>query len=116
MLPGNDLKQRVEFFADWDYNIKVAGVKFSQEKLSKLYEEDWNKINISLSPEPDNPYDSNAIKILADDQGIGYLPRMVAQAFKDNHIDVKKYKCALIYITAGDRGKIRTAKIALKEE
>ena len=113
---GNDLKKRVEFYNNWDYQIKIAGVKFRQEELSELYEKDWNKVKITLEKEPDNEYDSNAIKILADDIHIGYLPRMVAEALHDNQININKYECALVYITSGEQGKIKTAKIALKEE
>lgn len=115
MMPGNDLKARVEYFSDWDYNIKIAGVKFRQKELGELYEADWNALEINLVPEPDNKYDPNAVMIMANHTHIGYLPAMVAEAFSQS-TDVTKYKCALIYITSGERGKgIRTAKIALKE-
>jgi hypothetical protein len=116
-MPGNDLKQRVEYFADWDYNIKVAGVKFRQNELGELYGKDWNKVVITCVPEPDNKYDANAIKILADDVHIGYFPANVAEAFSDAEKSdyFNNIKCALIYVTSGDGGKFITAKIALKE-
>lgn len=119
--PGNDLKERVEYFADWDYNIKIAGVKFHREELDKLYEADWNEINIELEPEPSNQYDPNAIKILASGLHIGYIPGMASLAVT-NMLKDGQMECALIYITnrhegraAGKGGKgIRTAKIALR--
>ncbi len=116
-MPGNDLKERVEYFADWDYNIKVAGVKFRQSELDELYERDWNKVEITCVPEPDNKYDPNAIKILADGVLIGYFPATVAEAFSDAKDSgyFNNIKCALIYVTSGDGGKFITAKVALKE-
>lgn len=120
MQPGNDIKQRVEYFSDWDYNIKVAGVKFRQRELDELYEEDWNDLQVEIQAEPENKYDSNAIAIWVnrpnkDSIQMGYIPAMVAEALHDSGTDITKFKCALVYITSGDRGKIRTAKIALKE-
>ena len=118
-LPGNDLKERVEFFSDYDYQIKVAGVKFRQSELGELYGEDWNELRVVLQPEPENKYDPNAIAIYAGIEGpiqMGYLPAMVAPHLLSNMNDGKEYTCALVYITSGNRGKIRTAKIALKEK
>lgn len=118
MQPGNDLKERVEYFSDWDYQIKVAGVKFRQSELDELYGRDWNEVEITCVPEPENQYDRNAIKIMAGDLHIGYFPATVAEAFSDARKSdyFSKVKCALIYITDGKRGQgIRTAKIALKE-
>lgn len=115
-MPGNDLKERVQYFSDWDYNVKVAGVKFRQEELGKLYDEDWNQIKIILEPEPTNEYDPNAVKILANGIHIGYIPAMVAEAFNGLNTEFNKFECALIYITGGDSGKFRTAKVALKEK
>jgi len=112
MAPGNDLKARVDFFADWDYNIKIAGVSFRQEELGKLYGRDWNAITISLVEEPDNKYDPNAIKIIADDMHIGYIPGMVAPHVKELLNNGQKFESALMYITSGK--KIRTGKIALR--
>lgn len=121
---GNDLKQRVEYYNEWDYNIKVAGVKFRQKELDELYEVSWNDVQIELEPEPTNEYDPNAIKIYASLKHIGYIPAMVAPHINQMLKDGKKFECALIYITnnhkgaaAGRGGKgIRTAKIALKEK
>lgn len=115
MAPGNDLKARVEYFADWDYNIKIAGVSFRQRELGELYEADWNKVQIELEEEPDNQYDPNAIKILASLKHVGYLPAMVAPHVKELLNSGEKFECALVYITSGSRGKgIRTGKIALR--
>lgn len=119
MVPGNDLKARVEYFGDWDYQIKVAGVKFRQSELDELYGEDWNELQVALQQEPENKYDPNAIAIYAGTEGpiqIGYIPATVAVPLNQMINEGKEFECALVYITSGNRGKIRTAKIALKEK
>lgn len=117
MTPGNDLKARVEYFADWDYNIKVAGVSFRQRELDELYEADWNQVQIELQEDPDNEVDPNAIKILASVKHIGYIPALVAPYIKDLLNNGEQFECALIYVTDGKRGKgIRTAKIAARRK
>jgi len=117
MLPGNNLKERVEYFADWDYNIKVAGVSFRRKELDELYEKDWNKVKVEIKEEPENKFDPNAIAIYADNVHIGYISAIVVQPVKQLIKQGHNYECALIYVTNGHRGKgIRTAKIALKEK
>lgn len=121
MIPGNDLKARVEYFSDWDYNIKIAGVKFRQNELGELYEEDWNKLQVELRPEPDNKFDPNAIAIYTMREGvdsihIGYIPGMVAPHLLKTINEGQEYECMLVYITSGNRGKIRTGKIALRRK
>ncbi len=113
MLPQNDLKQRVEYFANWDYNIKIAGVSFRQKELGKLYEADWNEVQIRIEPEPNNKYDENAVAIYADDVHIGYIPGLVAPHIKSLLNEGQSFEYALVYITKGDRG-CRTGKIALR--
>lgn len=127
--PGNDLKARVEFYSDWDYNIKVAGVKFRQSELDKLYEVDWNQVQIDLQEEPENKFDPNAIAIWAnqastDSIQVGYIPATVAPHIKEMLNNGETFECALIYITDNTRGRaaqrggqgIRTAKIAVRRK
>lgn len=82
-------------------NYKVAGIKYhmdavmelasendmydmSKKELIESYEENYGYLgniyeyefyvaDTQLIPEPDNPYDPNAIKVVADDQHIGYI-------------------------------------------
>lgn len=112
-MPENDLKERVEFFSDWDYNIKIAGVKFRQKELGELYGEDWNKLEISIVPEPTNKFDPNAIQIFAGQIHIGYIPALVAVHINELLNNGQKFECALVYLTEGRRG-CRTGKIALR--
>ena len=58
------------------YSIKVVGVTFEnrQEVCKKISIGD----KIQLACEPDNPYDSNAIKVLHNGSQFGYLPKEIA--------------------------------------
>lgn len=120
MMPGNDLKQRVEFFSDWDYNIKIAGVSFRQKELGELYEEDWNNLSVELQQEPENKYDPNAIAIWVnrpnqDSIHAGYIPALVAPHINELLSNGQQFECALVYLTEGRRG-CRTGKIALRKK
>lgn len=60
--------------------FRVAGVSFDgrQEFLKKIFESK-EKLDLSFEREPDNPYDSNAIKVMINIGGelfrIGYVPK-----------------------------------------
>lgn len=61
--------------------FRVAGVSFDgrQEFLKKIFESK-EKLDLSFEREPDNPYDSNAIKVMINIGGelfrIGYVPKL----------------------------------------
>ena len=62
---------------------EVAGEGFRQENLAavagpKSYEGAWCERVAELRPEPDNPYDGNAVTVLVDGLPVGYLPRREA--------------------------------------
>lgn len=67
-------------------DLKVVGVTFTNEgtgeKRADIIRELMNKkpedIKIELVREPENKYDMNAIKVLADDRQIGYLGKEYA--------------------------------------
>lgn len=69
---------------NWDFY--VAGVKFHQ--LNSVIDEMEEGELLTLKPEPDNKYDSNAMKILRDGVMLGYVPgkisSQVTYAFKQN--------------------------------
>lgn len=57
------------------HQTHVAGVKFRKgaaEKLEALRGED---VTFTLEPEPTNPYDSSAVKVLHDGEHVGYVPK-----------------------------------------
>lgn len=112
----NDLKKRVEAYADWDYNIKIAGPSFTQVTLDDLYPLDWEHINILLLREPENEYDSNAIKVLGNGKVMGYIPKMVAEHLAPQLDSGITFDVRLIYITAGEGRKIKTSKVALRRK
>lgn len=68
-------------------DLKVVGVTFTNEdtgeKRSDIIKEligvDKNNINVKLIREPENKYDINAIKVLANDKQIGYIGKEYAQ-------------------------------------
>lgn len=109
---ANNLKENVEIYKDWDYNIKVVGIAYHQPELAQLYPKDWENIDIQLEPEPTNKFDPNAIKVMADGLQIGYIPALVAEVMVEQ-LEEYNFECKLIYITMGLAGKKRTAKIAI---
>lgn len=80
-------------------NYYVTGIKYHQKDLeslgiinqdyalsktqlyekglieSNIYEYNFNPIFIDLKPEPDNPYDPNAIMVLIDNAHVGYIKK-----------------------------------------
>jgi hypothetical protein len=51
----------------------IAGVKFHD--LPKIINEVEEGEHFTLEPEPTNPYDSNAVKILRNEVFCGYVPK-----------------------------------------
>lgn len=90
--------------------LKVVGVTFTNEgtgeKRSEIIRELMNKptqdISVQLIREPENKYDMNAIKVLADDKQIGYIGKEYAkiiapmmdeyEEFSANVKDIGEYK------------------------
>lgn len=62
-------------------NIRVAGVTFNgrQKYLSKISETD----PAELVREPENKYDSNAIKVIVRNFHMGYIPKQIARELKE---------------------------------
>ena len=64
-----------------NYQIRVAGVMSENrqkiiETLAKHPQIDSTKLNYSLVPEPENPYDSNAVAVyIGNKYKIGYVPK-----------------------------------------
>lgn len=91
---------------------KVVGVSFDgrQKVLSRLLHYSKTQILIYLEREPDNVYDSNAIKVMAEvfskgKAAIGYLNSQLAKALApimDSGSELVVYN---FEITGGDHGK-----------
>ncbi len=77
--------RQVEINADSGVEVfqtRVAGVSFNNEDGSSrqaLLKGMQNDDPIILEREPDNPYDSNAIRVVAQKGCIGYIPRDLAK-------------------------------------
>lgn len=57
--------------------FKVAGTTFRQEAVEKIANElsRGTQPYVKLEKEPTNPYDPKAIKVIAGDEFIGYVPK-----------------------------------------
>lgn len=66
--------------------VNVAGESHYQDALRELTGSDGRDsvrrdFEAVLAPEPDNPFDRNAVKVLIADRLVGYLPRDEASAY-----------------------------------
>lgn len=79
--------------------VRVAGVTFEgrQAKIKALAD----TARIRLAPEPSNIHDPSAIKVLADNEHIGYLPRDLAQKVSES-LDLYDYFATLDEIIPGN--------------
>lgn len=91
-------------------DLKVVGVTFTNEDtkekradiIRELMDVDKASISIQLVREPENKYDINAIKVLANDKQIGYIGKEYAsilapkmdeyEEFEANVKEVGEYK------------------------
>ena len=64
------------------YGFKVAGLSHHWENFRDVIDPEGD-LNVELVPEPDNPHDPNAIKVIMNGQHIGYVP-------KEKTADIKK--------------------------
>jgi len=89
--------------------FKVAGVRFHNYKDANLTVGDA----LTAEPEPENPYDPNAIKVLKDGIMIGHVPRtdteIIHKALPDkpnftvSYLDLAgKYPVIVVQVTAGE--------------
>ena len=60
--------------------IRLAGTSYCQTNIKKVMFKAW----FTLEPEPDNPHDSKAIRVLAYGKlRVGYIPRRIAGELTD---------------------------------
>lgn len=88
---------------------RTAGVTHErrQQLLARLSRYDNEDITIALEREASNPYDSNAIKVIAAVKGkgaavMGYVNRTLAEALAPLLDKGKAVKAALINVTGGN--------------
>lgn len=56
------------------YNIPDADFITKVDECKRIYKYKYRRTEAQLVPEPNNPHDSNAIKVLVDDIHVGYIP------------------------------------------
>jgi hypothetical protein len=77
------------------HEFYVAGVK--HHSLHKIIFDLKPNDELDLVPEPENTYDSNAIKVLKDNLMLGYVPAKIAKQL--NPLP-KNAKCVVVNIKA----------------
>ena len=88
------------------YDVDVKGIEYRDFDISKI------EINHQLyfDTEPDNQYDSNAIKILYDDFFIGYIPKNNLQSMMSDYgFSKEKEVCGMTYLVDEETKKIQIA-------
>ena len=62
--------------------VNVAGESHYQDALRAITKGEARlETDAALIPEPDNPYDPNAIRVEIEGEKVGYLPRDLAPAY-----------------------------------
>jgi F420-dependent methylenetetrahydromethanopterin dehydrogenase len=87
--PNPDRVRRLK--GDKSFEIKVAGTSKFQREIEKVDKGIRNNATgdflVMLCPEPENPHDASAVRVLKNDACLGYIPRDLApqilQAMKD---------------------------------
>jgi len=87
------------------FSLNVVGESHYQHALNRICggkTDDGHNKNVSarLLPEPDNPYDSNAVAVYIDDDIVGYLDKQTAKRYKGILHESVIEKCPAI-ITGG---------------
>lgn len=67
---------------------KAVGTSHYQKQLSRLAgpKREYGKndrLRVLLIEEPDNPYDTNAVQVVFQEQTLGYLPKKAAATYKE---------------------------------
>lgn len=77
--------------------FNVKGIMYRPKKITKLVAEyvDMGDV-LELEREPSNKYDSNAVKVLYDDQWIGYVEREASEEIAKIIESGVAYECKVI--------------------
>lgn len=85
------------------YNTSIVGMRYRQSAANAAFR--WGKTpDFRFYAEPDNPYDGNAVAVIADGKHIGYLPEEVAEkvAKKQYPLDQIVFELRTLRRTEGD--------------
>ncbi len=95
------------------YMVKIAGVTFEgrQEILSGLFDAQESSaqghgpmLAATLEREPQNQFDSNAIKVVVDGKHIGYVPKYLAAKLAPRMDAGEAYAVTSVEIGGGSDG------------
>ena len=98
------------------FYTKLAGVTFSNENgntenrqfiIRQLYRRGLldDGTELSLRPEPNNPYDDHAVAVFAKDcRQLGYLPQRISYQVFGDMAKGKKYRAFVSCVTGGEAG------------
>lgn len=99
---------------DGDFELNVVGESHYQDALEQLAggrTEDGARVETTalLIPQPDNPYDSNAVAVWADGKQVGHLSRENAEILQSKIIDINTRRnraaaCRAVVVGGWDRG------------
>jgi hypothetical protein len=106
----NYLAALPELRGDGTFSQEIVGEQAYRETLEQFgaflakYHPGENEILVLVELEPDNEYDSNAVRVEAGQATIGYIPRMQAEAFGEelSAIGGRATATARFYYSSGD--------------
>jgi hypothetical protein len=94
------------------YGFAVVGESSHQDELEELAggrteESAEHYCDAELIPEPDNPFDENAIFVSVAGEKVGYLPRKAAARYNETRIahGIGVATCAAVIVGGWDRGE-----------
>lgn len=111
-LFGGKKKPQLQCKPGRGWTFPVVGESNFQDNLLRLAggekSEEGAKIDVTatLTPEPNNPYDKNAIAVYVSKKQVGYLRREDAQTFAEflRHHDAGSATCSARIVGGWDRG------------
>ena len=83
-----------------EFNITAKEFKKKYKSGDRIYEYTFNTSNPRIIPEPDNPYDPNALRVMVGNTKIGYIKKGSCSRVK-NTLNNPNYSHCSIRITGG---------------
>lgn len=80
-----------------EYTFPLRGANFRPPTAKELVIALQAGDTVTLVAEPENPYDANAIQVVASDEHIGYVAREIAETMIDDFNNADTYSCVVDY-------------------
>lgn len=90
-----DAIMKVLAYKNEDFSMSNTELKESYYPGDYVYQYDGTTSRADLIPEPDNPHDANAIKIMVDGQLMGYVPQKSCSKVKKLMNNPKYQYCSV---------------------